>query len=95
MEATYSETKDNFASYWDMVIHRKEPLYIHRHGFEDVVLLPAYELDSLNETAYLLRSPKNAQRLLEALKSSFEDQGKIQSINELKKEVSLERKTSE
>jgi len=43
-----------------------------------------------NETAYLLRSPKKAKRLLEALQSSFEDQGKEQTIDELKSEVGFE-----
>lgn len=90
MEATYSETKKNFDSYWNKVIDQREPLYIRRQGFEDVVLIPAYELESLNETAYLLRSPKNAKRLLEALQASFEDQGIAQSLKDLKKEVGLE-----
>ncbi len=89
MDATYSETKQNFDSYWDRVIDQREPLYIRRQGFEDVVLIPAYELESLNETSYLLRSPKNARRLLEALQSSFEDQGKIQNMEDLKREVGL------
>ena len=90
MEATYFETKENFDSYWDKVIDQREPLYVRRQGFEDVALIPAYELESLNETAYLLRSPRNTQRLLEALQASFEDQGKIQSLKDLKREVGLE-----
>jgi Antitoxin of toxin-antitoxin stability system len=73
-----------------MVIDKREPLYIQRRGYEDLVLLPAIELESLNETAYLLRSPQNAKRLLEALQSSFEDQGKEQTIEELKIEVGFE-----
>jgi len=55
----------------------------------DVVMLSTCELDSLDETAYLLRSSNNAQRLLEALRSSFEDQGRIHNINELKKKLIL------
>jgi len=90
MQVTYTETKNTFTSFYDMVIDRREPLYIQRRGYEDLVLLPAVELESLNETAYLLRSPKNAKRLLEALQSSFEDQGKEQTIDELKKEVGFE-----
>jgi antitoxin YefM len=90
MQVTYTETKNTFTSFYDMVIDRREPLYIQRRGYEDLVLLPAIELESLNETAYLLRSPKNAKRLLEALQSSFEDQAKEQTIEELKKEVGFE-----
>ena len=51
MEATYTETRTNFASYWDRVVDEREPLTIHRRGAEDVVLLPADELQSLQETA--------------------------------------------
>jgi len=90
MQATYTETKNIFSSFYDMVIDKREPLYIQRRGYEDLVLLPAIELESLNETAYLLRSPQNAKRLLEALQSSFEDQGKEQTIEELKIEVGFE-----
>jgi PHD/YefM family antitoxin component YafN of YafNO toxin-antitoxin module len=55
----------------------------------DVVMLPACELDSPDETAFLLRSSNNVQRLLEALRSSFENQGGIHNINELKKKQVL------
>ena len=40
---------------------------IYRRGHEDMALIPAEELSSLRETAYLLRSPENAVRLLAAL----------------------------
>lgn len=87
MEASYSETRSNFASLWDKVIDQREPLTIHRRGVEDVVLLPAAELKSLQETAHLMRSPKNAKRLLEALMSSFEQQGETTDIEALRKEM--------
>ena len=90
MQVTYTETKNTFTSFYDMVIDRREPLYIQRRGFEDLVLLPAIELEALNETAYLLRSPKNAKRLLDALQSSFDNQGEEQTIEELKREVGFE-----
>ena len=44
----------------------REPVIIHRRGAEDVALVNAAELRSLTETAHLLRSPKNAQRLIRA-----------------------------
>jgi len=87
MEATYTETRSNFASLWDQVIDQREPLTIHRRGSEDVVLLPASELSSLHETAHLLRSPKNAQRLLEALMSSMKQEGDETEISNLRSEV--------
>lgn len=69
MESTYTETRSNFAELWDKVIDRRETLIVHRRGAEDIAMLPAAELSSLQETAYLLGSPKNAQRLLGALSS--------------------------
>lgn len=87
MEATYTETRSNFAKLWDRVIDHREPLTIHRRGSEDVVLLPASELSSLQETAHLLRSPKNAQRLLEALRASLDQQGQEVSVETLKKNL--------
>jgi antitoxin YefM len=87
MEATYTETRSNFAKLWDKVIDHREPLTIHRRGSEDVVLLPASELSSLQETAHLLRSPRNAQRLLEALWASFDQQGEEVKVEALKRTV--------
>jgi antitoxin YefM len=85
--STYSETRSNFASLWDKVIDEREPLTIHRRGAEDVSLLPTAELRSLQETAYLMRSPKNARRLLEALMSSIEQQGETVSLETLRKDL--------
>ena len=94
MEATYTETRGKFAHYWDKVVDQREPLTIHRRGSEDVVLLPAAELASLQETAHLLRSPKNAQRLLAALFSSFEQEGEAVNLDSLKKEITLDEAKS-
>jgi antitoxin YefM len=46
----------------------ESPLIIHRRGASDVALVAVDELESLIETAHLLRSPKNAQRLITALR---------------------------
>lgn len=87
MEATYTDTRDNLASYWDKVVNEREPLTVHRRGHEDIAILPATELSSLMETAHLLRSPKNAQRLLSALQDSLSEEGKVQGVDSLAKEV--------
>ena len=65
--ATYSHLRDNLAELWDQVEDTQEPIIVKRRGHQDMALLPADELESLRETAYLLRSPKNARRLLEAI----------------------------
>ena len=63
-ETTCSHARANLAALCDQVLSTREPVIIHRRGGEDVALIAADELRSLMETAYLLRSPKNAQRLL-------------------------------
>ena len=53
----------------------REEMILRRRGHEDLALLPADELRSLKATAHLLRSPKNAARLLKALARSRGDGG--------------------
>ena len=65
--ATYSHLRENLAEIWDQVEDTQEPVIVKRRGHQDMAILPADELESLRETAYLLRSPKNARRLLEAI----------------------------
>jgi antitoxin YefM len=66
-ETTYSHARANFAAICDEAVSSKEPVIIHRRGAQDVALISAAELSSLMETAHLLRSPRNAERLLAAL----------------------------
>jgi len=62
---------------------------ITRQDGESVALIAAEELDSLMETAYLLRSPQNATRLLTALQRAKARTLEAQSINELRQELGL------
>lgn len=64
---SYSHLRDNLAKVWDRVEDTQEPIILTRRGHQDMAILPADELEGLRETAYLLRSPKNAKRLLEAI----------------------------
>ena len=66
-QITYSYAREHFAEVLDEVENSQEPAVIRRRGHQDVALIPADELASLRETAYLLRSPANAARLLAAL----------------------------
>lgn len=68
--ATYSHLREHLAEVWDSVEATQEPMILQRRGHEDLALLPAAELAGLMETAHLLRSPKNAMRLLAALTRS-------------------------
>lgn len=66
-ETTYTYARANFAAICNAVASSREAVVIRRRGAQDVALVAADELRSLMETAHLLRSPKNAERLLHAL----------------------------
>ena len=67
IQTTYTQARTNFAKLCHNVTANREIVIIQRRGVEDVALISAAALTSLMETAYLLRSPKNAERLLTAL----------------------------
>jgi antitoxin YefM len=67
METTFTHARANLAALCDRVVLSREPIIIHRRGADDVALVDAAELRGLTETAHLLRSPKNAQRLIAAI----------------------------
>ena len=90
IQTTYTNARAQFASLWDEVTNNKEVVIIKRRGVEDVALISASELAGLLETSHLLRSPKNAERLLAAYERSMSKKGEPQSIEELRKEVGIE-----
>ncbi len=73
--ATYSHLRANLADVWDKVEDTQEPVIVSRKGHQDIAILPADELASIQETAHLLRSPKNVRRLIEALTRAIEGKG--------------------
>jgi len=89
-EKTYSYTRANFARLLERVCREKEEIYITRRGKERVALIPASELESWKETVHLLRSPRNAERLLAALHDAEEGRGIRMTVEELRKELGLE-----
>jgi antitoxin YefM len=66
-ETTYSRAKANLKAILDEVVDSREPIIIRRRNGRDAAVIAADELRSLQETAHLLRSPRNAERLLRAL----------------------------
>ncbi|MGH3655107.1 MAG: type II toxin-antitoxin system Phd/YefM family antitoxin [Micromonosporaceae bacterium] len=64
---TYSESRANYAATLDSVINDREEVVITRAGHEPVVIVSLADYESLKETAYLLRSPENARRLVSAI----------------------------
>ncbi len=63
---TYTTVRANLASAMDKVCNDHEPLIITRNGAQSVVMLSLEDFKALEETAYLLRTPANAKRLLAA-----------------------------
>jgi len=72
-------------SLWDEVEDSREAAVIQRRGHEHMALIPADELSSLRETAYLLRSPGNAVRLLAALTRTRRGKKKATDLATLRK----------
>ncbi len=64
---SYTESRARYAEVLDSVVNDREEVVITRAGHEPVVIISLDELESLRETAYLMRSPANARRLLDAV----------------------------
>ena len=89
IHTTYSEARANLARLWDEATQSRETVIISRRGADDVALIAADELASLQETAHLLRSPANAARLLTALQRALVDEVSPSSVDDLRHEVGL------
>lgn len=76
IQTTYTRARAHLAELLDEVVDNRETVVIRRRGREDVAMIAAAELSSILETAYLLRSPGNAERLLRSLESARRGQGK-------------------
>jgi antitoxin YefM len=89
METTYTNLRQSLASILDRVANDREVVIVRRRGTRTVAMVPADELAGLLETAHLLRSPKNAQRLLTALHRAVGKKGKPEPLSKLRREMGL------
>lgn len=64
---SYTESRANYAEMLDGVVNDREEVVITRAGHPSVVVMSLDDFESLKETAYLMRSPANARRLLDAM----------------------------
>ena len=87
IETTYTRLREDLANILDQVADQQETVIVRRKGSRDVALVPARELAGLMETAHLLRSPKNARRLLSALRSAEEGKAAATTVAELRREM--------
>ncbi len=87
---SYSYARQNLAKILSEAEESQEPVIIRRRGHEDMALIPADELRSLEESAHLLRSPKNARRILQALQRALENAGVAETPESLRSQLGLE-----
>lgn len=92
IQTTYSNARENLASLLEQVTEDREIVIISRRGHDDVALVAVSELAGLLETAHLLRSPKNAQRLLTALRRAQARTVKPQPLEKLRRDLGLDEK---
>ena len=77
---TYTTARANLADTMDRVCDDHEPIIITRNSQQAVVMMSLDDFKALEETSYLLRSPKNARRLLESMASLESGKGKERKL---------------
>ena len=77
---TYTTARANLADTMDRVCDDHEPIIITRNSQQAVVMMSLDDFKALEETSYLLRSPKNARRLLESMASLETGKGKERKL---------------
>ena len=77
---TYTAARANLAHTMDRVCSDHEPMIITRNRQQSVVMLSLEDYQALKETAYLLRVPENAKRLIKVVVSLENGQGKEQIL---------------
>ena len=79
---TYSTARAKLADTMNRVCADHEAIIITRNGQQAVVMMSLDDFKAMEETSYLLRSPKNARRLLESIASLEGGKGKDRSLTE-------------
>jgi len=80
---TYTAARENLAATMDRVCTDHDPIIITRNRNQSVVLLSLEDYESLQETAYLLRSPANAARLSESIAELERGEGVVKQFRDL------------
>lgn len=79
---SYTESRARYAEVLDGVTNDREEVVITRAGHEPVVIVSLEDYQSLKETAYLMRSPANARRLLDAMERLEAGRGQTHDLLE-------------
>ena len=77
---TYSYTRQNLADVLNKVNEDRAPVLITRQNGEPAVLMSLADYNAIEETAYLLRTPANAQRLMDAIAQHRAGAGQEQAL---------------
>ncbi len=80
---TYTAAREGLASTMDRVCEDHDPVVITRNRDQAVVMMSLEDYESLQETAYLMRSPANARRLLKSIRNSKEGKLIIKTFADL------------
>ncbi len=81
---SYSHIRQDLAKTLDKVCKDHSPIIVTRQGkkHNPVVIMSLEDYENLEETAYLLRAPKNTRRLIESIAQLEDGKGKIRSLAE-------------
>jgi antitoxin YefM len=90
IETTYSQAREQLKTLMDRAVDDREVIVVRRRVGGDVAMIAADELESLVETAHLLRSTKNAERLLTALTRARTESVKPTPLDDLQKRVGFD-----
>ncbi len=88
-QVTYSKLRANLKSALDRAVNDHEVIVVERARGGDAVLMSREDYEALNETAYLLRSPVNAKRLIAANRRAKSKQKAFASVKALKHAAGL------
>lgn len=80
MITTYSDFRQKLKTYLDEVFRSNSPLFVTRTRGENIVVLSESDYESIMETFYLLKSPKNAQRLQRAIEQYEKGKGQAREL---------------
>ena len=79
---TYTTARQNLAKTMEKVCEDHSPVIITRKKNDSVVIMSLEDYTALEETAFLLRSPKNTRRLIEAIVQLAEGRGTERELAE-------------
>jgi len=85
VKASYAAA--HFDEVCELALEHPEGVVIGRGRGKNVVIMSAAELSAMNTTIHLLSSPENARRLFDALERAQRGEGRVMTVEELRREI--------